>query len=197
MIGALAKNAASMVGRRSNHINNIISRSMAISVGSQLPSVEVHKNFPPEKINIADYCKDKNVVIVGLPGAFTPTWCTKQIPAYMEKQDALRDLGVQEVIILAVNDGAVMMEWGKKQKAGLSMLTFLGDPNSRLTRALDLELTAPGPIEVLGPGRCKRFAIHAINGEIKAVNVSESPDDPTGDSEPSASFPDGIMATMK
>ena len=69
-------------------------------------------------------------------GAFTPTWSTKQIPDYKEKQDALRAKGVQEVIILAVNDGAVMMNWAKSQKVGLSMLQFLGDPNSEFTKAL-------------------------------------------------------------
>jgi len=101
------------------------------------------------------------------------------------------------VIILAVNDGAVMMNWAKSQRTALTMLTFLGDPNSELTKALDLELTDPGPVGVLGPGRCKRFAMHVVNGEIKAVNVSEGPDDPTGDNDPSASLADGIMATMK
>jgi hypothetical protein len=40
------------------------------------------------------------------------------------------------VIILAVNDGAVMMNWAKSQKVGLSMLSFLGDPNSEFTKAL-------------------------------------------------------------
>ena len=52
-------------------------------------------------------------------------------------------------------------------------------------------------MEVLGPGRCKRFAIHCVNGEIKAVNVSEGTDDPAGDDDPSASLAEGIMATMK
>lgn len=104
---------------------------------------------------------------------------------------------VQEVIILAVNDGAVMMNWAKSQKTALTMLTFLGDPNSKLTRALDLELTHPGPVDALGPGRCKRFAMHVVNGEIRAVNVSESPDDPAGGNDPSNSLADAIMATMK
>ena len=73
------------------------------------------ENFPPEKIALGPYLANKNVVIVGLPGAFTPTWSTKQIPDYVAKQDALRDKGVTEVIILAVNDGAVMMNWAKIQ----------------------------------------------------------------------------------
>eukprot|EP00581_Thalassiosira_minuscula_P026942 CAMPEP_0184416274 /NCGR_PEP_ID=MMETSP0738-20130409/9366_1 /TAXON_ID=385413 /ORGANISM="Thalassiosira miniscula, Strain CCMP1093" /LENGTH=77 /DNA_ID=CAMNT_0026775685 /DNA_START=172 /DNA_END=405 /DNA_ORIENTATION=- len=76
------------------------------------------------------------------------------------------------------------------------MLTFLGDPNSELTRALDLELTDPGPISIIGPGRCKRFAMHVVDGVIKAVNVSESEGDPTGDNDPANSMADGIMATM-
>lgn len=42
----------------------------------------------------------------------------------------------------------------------------------------DLELTHPGPVSVLGPGRCKRFAMHVVDGVIKAVNVSEGPNDP-------------------
>jgi len=29
--------------------------------------------FPPEKVNIAQYVAGKNVILVGLPGAFTPT----------------------------------------------------------------------------------------------------------------------------
>jgi hypothetical protein len=83
------------------------------------------------------------------------------------------------------------------RRTALTMLTFLGDPLSEFTKALDLELTHPGPVSVLGPGRCKRFAMHVVNGEIKAVNVSEGPDDPAGDNDPSASLADGIMATMK
>jgi Peroxiredoxin len=39
-----------------------------------LPSVEVMQGFPDvKKINLSDYCAGKNVILVGLPGAFTPT----------------------------------------------------------------------------------------------------------------------------
>jgi hypothetical protein len=39
-----------------------------------LPSVELMQGFPDvKKINIADHCAGKNVIVVGLPGAFTPT----------------------------------------------------------------------------------------------------------------------------
>jgi hypothetical protein len=42
-------------------------------IGSTLPSVDLHLNFPPEKVNILERCKGKRVILVGLPGAFTPT----------------------------------------------------------------------------------------------------------------------------
>jgi peroxiredoxin len=29
--------------------------------------------FPPKKVNVAEYVAGKNVILVGLPGAFTPT----------------------------------------------------------------------------------------------------------------------------
>jgi hypothetical protein len=45
----------------------------SVKVGDKLPSVELHSGFPPEKIDLASYTANKNVIIVGLPGAFTPT----------------------------------------------------------------------------------------------------------------------------
>jgi len=49
-------------------------RGFAIAVGSKLPSVEVDlASWPPTAFNIAERAAGKKVVIVGLPGAFTPT----------------------------------------------------------------------------------------------------------------------------
>mmetsp|Transcript_9960 Transcript_9960/g.9645 ORF Transcript_9960/g.9645 Transcript_9960/m.9645 type:complete len:94 (-) Transcript_9960:280-561(-) len=90
-----------------------------------------------------------------------------------------------------------MQAWAKNQKIGLSMLTFLGDPASDLTKALDLELTHPGPISIGLFGRCKRFAIHAEDGIINAIQVSEGPDDPAGDSNPSATLVEGILEAIR
>jgi len=50
------------------------STSMNIAVGDDLPSATLFKGFPdPETIDSAEYAKGKNMIIVGLPGAFTPT----------------------------------------------------------------------------------------------------------------------------
>jgi len=41
--------------------------------GDLVPDVFLDKGFPPEKLNLAEWCTGKTVVLVGLPGAFTPT----------------------------------------------------------------------------------------------------------------------------
>lgn len=90
-----------------------------------------------------------------------------------------------------------MLAWAKNQKIGLSMLQFMGDPTGDLTKALDMQLTHPGPASKGLLGRCKRFAVHAVNGEIKAVCVSEGPDDPAGDDDPSATLADAVIKAIK
>jgi len=45
----------------------------AINAGDKLPFVDLDYGFPPQKVNVVQYCAGRSVVIVGLPGAFTPT----------------------------------------------------------------------------------------------------------------------------
>jgi hypothetical protein len=64
-VGAFAPTA--FVGRQQ-------STAAHVKGGDTLPSATLFQDFPdPQSIDIADYVKDKNVIIVGLPGAFTPT----------------------------------------------------------------------------------------------------------------------------
>lgn len=95
-----------------------------------------------------------------------------------------------------VNDGAVMKAWAADQGVEGSMITFLADTRGELTKALDLVLDHPGPMSVLGNKRCKRFAAFVDNGVIKVLNVSEGPDDPAGDSDPSKSLVENMLASI-
>jgi len=45
----------------------------AVNVGDKLPSIELDHGFPPKKVNLAERAKGRNIILVGLPGAFTPT----------------------------------------------------------------------------------------------------------------------------
>jgi len=170
-----------------------------VAEGDSLPSAKVFTAVFPdtELIDIADYCKDKSIIIVGLPGAFTPTWSEEQVPGYLESQNELKAAGVDEVIVYCVNDPAVMQAWGVDQKIEGSFITFFADPAGTLTEAFDMKMVHPGPPSVGIIGRCKRFAIHAINGTIKHIAVSEGPDDPAGDDDPSASLAPALLTSMK
>jgi len=44
------------------------------AIGSKFPDIDLDFGFgPPEKINMPERLKGKRVLVVGLPGAFTPT----------------------------------------------------------------------------------------------------------------------------
>jgi len=74
------------------------------------------------------------------------------------------------------------------------MVTFLADTRCELSEALDLTFSAP----VLGTSpRCKRFALFIDDGVVKVVNVSEGPNDPSGDADPSASLAPGMIESIK
>jgi hypothetical protein len=45
-----------------------------VAVGDKIPNISLDKGFPPIKVApLFDYCQGKKIVLVGLPGAFTPT----------------------------------------------------------------------------------------------------------------------------
>jgi len=50
-----------------------VASAAAVSIGDKIPSAELHYGFPPEKIDLASRVAGKKVIVVGLPGAFTPT----------------------------------------------------------------------------------------------------------------------------
>jgi len=50
-----------------------LKKNATARVGDAIPNVALDLGFPPEKVMLGDYCRGKKVVLVGLPGAFTPT----------------------------------------------------------------------------------------------------------------------------
>ena len=92
---------------------------------------------------------------------------------------------------------AVMTAWGKDQGIEDSMIKFLGDPSGAFTKALDMELTHPGPASVGIIGRSKRFAMHVVDGEVKGVAVAESEFDPAGDDFPEKTLAPALIEMAK
>ena len=74
--------------------------------------------FDWKDVTTEDIFKGKRVVLFSLPGAFTPTCSSFQLPGYEKNYEAIKETGVDEIYCLSVNDAFVMRQWGLHQ--GLS-----------------------------------------------------------------------------
>ena len=62
-----------------------------------------------------DYFKGKKVVLFSLPGAFTPTCSTFQLPDFEKLFGEFKAKGVEAIYCMSVNDSFVMNAWKKSQ----------------------------------------------------------------------------------
>lgn len=54
-----------------------------------------------------------NLLIVSVPGAFTPTCTESHLPPYLENLAKLHDKKIGAIVVLATNDQFVVNAWGK------------------------------------------------------------------------------------
>ncbi|MFT7184750.1 MAG: peroxiredoxin [Pseudohongiellaceae bacterium] len=134
--------------------------------------------FRWEDKTTADIFSGKNIIIVALPGAFTPTCSSTHLPGYEKNYQALKAKGVDEVYCLSVNDAFTMFQWSKN--LGVNNIKMLPDGNGEFTRLLGMLVKK----ENLGFGdRSWRYSMHVVDGEIKAQFVEPGimdncPEDP-------------------
>ncbi|KAI5295368.1 hypothetical protein KEM52_001639 [Ascosphaera acerosa] len=83
----------------------------------------------PIKYNASKEWADKKVVLVSIPGAFTPTCSANHLPGFIEALPALRAKGVDVVAFQACNDAWVMNAWAKANhvKNDAKEILFLSD----------------------------------------------------------------------
>lgn len=116
--------------------------------------------------------KDKTVVIVGIPGAFTPVCSSNHIPDFIKNLESLKAKGIDTVAVVSVNDAYVMAAWrnnllhSTEKTEKQAELLFLADGNATFTKStgLELDLTKKGMSL-----RCQRFAAIAKDGVVKYV----------------------------
>merc|ERR1712070_670387 len=120
---------------------------------------------------------------------------------YLEAIPKLEKLGIDEVIVYCINDGAVMDAWADDQQVGRdgsgSMINMLADPHGKLTDALGVRMSHDGPYSLFGVNRCKRFSAFIQNGILKVLNVAERSDDPAGDDYPENSLVDKMVSDIQ
>jgi len=125
-------------------------------------SIDHENPFRWEDKTTADIFAGKSVVVVALPGAFTPTCSSTHLPGYESKYDELKSKGVDEVYCLSVNDAFSMFQWSKH--LGVKNIKMLPDGNADFTRLMGMLVKK----ENLGFGaRSWRYSMHVVDGEIK------------------------------
>jgi glutaredoxin/glutathione-dependent peroxiredoxin len=117
---------------------------MSIRVGETLPNASFVRRGAdgPEAVDLGSLTKGRRIVIVAVPGAFTPTCHSAHMPTIIAEHDTIRARGVDEVIVLAVNDMHVMKMWGQVTGAEAAGITLLADVDSGFTKAIGMEFTA-------------------------------------------------------
>ena len=78
----------------------------------------------------------KRVVIFSLPGAFTPTCSSQQLPGYERLYDEFRAQGIDEIYCVSVNDAFVMNAWA--EQLGIKKVKMLPDGNGDFTRLMGM-----------------------------------------------------------
>lgn len=142
---------------------------MTITAGEKMPSgaFSVMTDAGPGEISSDELFVGKKVVLVSVPGAFTPTCSKGHLPGFINQADQMSSKGVDTIACMAVNDVFVMHAWGKDRGVG-EKVTMLADGNGEYSRALGLELDATG----FGMGmRGQRFAIVVDDGVATHVAI--------------------------
>lgn len=141
-------------------------------------SLNSENPFRWQDVTSKEIFDNKTIVVFALPGAFTPTCSSTHLPGYEQKYDQLKQLGVDEVYCLSVNDAFTMYQWGKS--LGIEKVKLLPDGNCDFTEAMGMLVDKSN----LGFGkRSWRYSMVVKNGTIIRVfaedgKVDNCPSDP-------------------
>lgn len=173
-----------------------MANKMKDMVGTCVPNTIVFNRVRDRKIggdnpfrwdvkHIHDYFAGKKVVVFSLPGAFTPTCSTYQVPGFEKMAEDFYNKGIDEIYVISVNDAFVMYQWSKQQK--LKNVKVIPDGNCDFTNAIGMDVDKSH----LGFGcRSWRYAMVLDNCKIThwfqepGINYSGSDQDPYGETSP-------------
>lgn len=166
-----------------------------MKTGYKLPDVTFHTRVRDDSIEgpnpfrwedktTADYFAGKRVVLFSLPGAFTPTCSTYQLPGYEKGFADFKAEGIDAIYCMSVNDAFVMNAWARDQK--LENVQVIPDGSGEFTRRIGMLVAKDN----LGFGaRSWRYAAIVNDGVVEAW--FEEPglcdnhnEDPYGESAP-------------
>jgi peroxiredoxin len=143
-----------------------------IKVGDSIPAVDC-SGGEGQRVALRSVLGAKGqALLVGMPGAFTPTCSTCHLPSLVDAAPKLKRLGVDTIAVITTNDHYVNEAWRKSIEAKIQgdvTLTMLSDADGDVVRAIGLA-------DDLGFGmgvRSNRFALLVQDGLVRHVAVDE------------------------
>jgi peroxiredoxin len=147
---------------------------MTLSVGDRIPETDLFvpgEGGGPQKLPSNELFAGRKVVLVGMPGAFTPTCHRNHLPGFLENAEAISAKGIDEIVILSTNDTFVLNAWAETT-GGKNKVRFVSDGNAELVQKIGLsnDSTARG----MGI-RSKRFAMIVDDGVVTELLLEDQP----------------------
>ena len=164
-----------------------------LNVGDRIPQVilpiRVDGDFKHLETN--EQFAGKRVIIFALPGAFTPTCSSFQLPGFETQFSQFQEKGIDEIYCLSVNDSFVMNAWFDGQ--GIQNVRPLPDGNGEFTEGMGASVQKAN----LGFGiRSWRYAIVVNDNVIEHVFAEEGFGDNV-DSDPyEISSPENVLSNI-
>ncbi len=136
--------------------------------GEKIPEVTFKLRKDNQWVNLSskDIFDNKKVVVLSLPGAFTPTCSSTHLPRYSELSKVFRKAGIDSIVCLSVNDAFVMNEWAKSQNC--EGVELIPDGNGEFSEKMGMLVDKSS----LGFGkRSWRYSMYVENGKIKKMFI--------------------------
>lgn len=177
--------------------------AVAASEGTKVPDVVFKTRVRDESVpgsnpfrwhdlSTSDLFTGKKVIVFSLPGAFTPTCSSSHLPRYEQLYDEFKDLGVDSIVCLSVNDAFVMFKWGREQ--GAKNVFLLPDGNGEFTRKMGMLVDKSN----IGFGyRSWRYSMLVNDGKIEKIFSEKGFADNYGDDPFDVSDADTMLAYLK
>ena len=131
------------------------------------------------------YFKGKRVVIFSLPGAFTPTCSSQQLPGFEKEDNSIKDMGIDEIYCISVNDSYVMNAWADRMN--IQNVKMIPDGSGNFTRFMGMLI---GKNHLGFGNRSWRYMAVVNDGAVEkwwqepGINNEGTDDDPYVESTP-------------
>jgi peroxiredoxin len=145
-----------------------------------------------QDVTTDEYFKGRRVIVFSLPGAFTPTCSTYQLPGFERNFEQFQSHGIQDIYCLSVNDAFVMNAWARQQE--LKNVKVIPDGSGTFTRLMGMLVHKDN----LGFGdRSWRYAMIVNDGVVEAWFEEPGREDNHGADPYGESSPENLLKHLQ